>query len=1667
MPEANQAISNEQILALLENASLRTPAVLDPGRSQALVWLALAPAWPESLAVQGFPGGTGTMVTGPPGVEFLLELVRDGLAISGPGEPPLAGRWYWMEDGQRRSVISAVLANPKQGIKFLEDELRASAGAMQQALSDAVAPPALTRWLTLAQAPDPVRMGEQIGERVGAAIDASANAGGLYSAEAAAWAEAAEPLADIFGGPVEVALAGAQRRLELYRRDARDLRYLKNYFARKDQESAFEELIATGDNPAWALHYAGMGGIGKTMLVRRIRTGLAREKRLAVGHVDFDQLNPDYPRRAPGLLLQSLASDLRLNDDPSVAKLFAVFDQEIQNAHRRLQGRYQDSGQADSQAPDGIRNAVGFFIEALRQIWRQGLRPLLILDTCEELARMRLDRTIPENLRFTFDLVEQIYDGIPELRVVFSGRRALAASGAGWKWPGCTLPERKYLRLFEIVPFYEDEATEFLHRYERDNQRVPDGIVEAILKQSRVKHASTEAASWSSRVQWADADSHAPRPGELYYPFDLDLFARWACSPDGLDEKKLLEGGAHYYVKERIVDRIGPILRPWLADLVLLGRFDQKLIQELTGYSDRYIGNFWKAIVDQEWTELDRNAQAEEVWSMDAHLRERLLEYYREEDSLSLESSRARVAGLLKRVTLNRAFKDLSPAHFEVCLQVLATKPQQAALWWNEVEARIAREERWDWANELAATLLVNTTVDSPMYAAILALQAAAQLHLSPERAYTSWSDVLAGCKNYPDPAARERLRFRAEAGLVIAKTKGGVGTSEDTFLSTRTLLKTLRAASADEQLSATVIALVENMIERLESTGKESTGRDSTQKAQLEPLYSEVRALPAAQVWTIPGLSEPLKAFAESLHSRLEFNRVHIDLAQLRAVLLKSEQRWLDWRSPDNLLDRLRLQAILLGDKVGDFPWQRIDNIDTDRLVSAALTEELDSGLQSTPPSDFANPEIPPPFLTSCNAHSAFPPSIAPRIEWIAAHGPPDAAVRLATRLLGDTELPADYRKAVETYLLKVVLRFRLYEEKIAVDSGSMNQRDLNVLAAFLDSLEIKKNVTPRSEVIAMLRDEPIPPQARRRAGENLLLAAMLECTADPVKARESFEAAWRAFSEANDQVGVQLCLIGRVGCDAMLGELAAWSQLDLITDDWKPKGGSVTEWTDWLDASPRALRPWRVRAVACLVRLGEPGDAVKFMSWAGKAYSGQVPDDLRKIVAPPRAVDPFTGFGPVLDKAKPALRQSALGLLGLVVIVGAAYGLYRGWAYLLGRFGLHWGRGWLITSFIVFCLLLLSLPQIGAGFVALMSSALQVRRRVGDRRTPTIEADPLRYPVALNEKVCIAGTRSSFWKERTGTTGPTSFDLPYPTQAAAVSSASLAHLPIENIIEIESSAAAPWEAIFALSKVKSGLYHDQKSMFRREMAPSLAVPSIPSPIPPHSRAVTWRLDTDRISAQVWETALKGRLIHDLEEPIATGTLRRDDSIEILHILGKPIEVNGTLCLQMQRYDSSMATALYTRSILSQAPQTRLCIVQDFPGEPSMRTTSDRYAANVARLFGWQMHSVGIAAVIMIPPLPEALSRTVLAKIAGAVGRFSRRGRHFLFAAVEASRRTISKEGKPDPESASEIACDLVLYSTPEVRLHFGRADDLPERLHMPRSGNGPERPPSSEAPM
>src|SRR5262249_31948594 len=130
------------------------------------------------------------------------------------------------------------------------------------------------------------------------------------------WIEAARPLEQLLGGELTRALARAARRLELQQRRAYDEQHLTRFLARAEQINAFSELMQ-GDDTQWALHFVGLGGVGKTMLMRYIsaRYFADQNNKPSLCRIDFDYLNPDYPSRAPALLLDQLSQELRLYGD--------------------------------------------------------------------------------------------------------------------------------------------------------------------------------------------------------------------------------------------------------------------------------------------------------------------------------------------------------------------------------------------------------------------------------------------------------------------------------------------------------------------------------------------------------------------------------------------------------------------------------------------------------------------------------------------------------------------------------------------------------------------------------------------------------------------------------------------------------------------------------------------------------------------------------------------------------------------------------------------------------------------------------------------------------------------------------------------------------------------------------------------------------------------------------------------------------------------------------------------------------------------------------------------------------------------------------------------------------------------------------------------------------
>lgn len=334
------------------------------------------------------------------------------------------------------------------------------------------------------------------------------------TAEVQAWLEVAEELVPVFGGRLEAAVRLGRRQLESIWRRAADQRLLQSFLPRVEQIRAFHELLATRDG-SWALHYLGVGGVGKTMLLRHITAELVGARPFA--RIDFDYLSPDYPVRRPGQLLLELADGLRTfgRSDGDTETRFLELRLRMEELHRFAEDVEDEIRKSDPlfalhQTELKFDQLVDDFAAYLRSLQpaaettadgERSSRVVLLLDTCEELARLQRDGEFQPAVRATFEILERVQARLrkrvdaavshepaagtaaaptagvesssgtpapdPTLAVVFAGRRLLATAGDGWRSAHGSGEHsagdvRPYLRLHVIRGFTVDEATRYL-----------------------------------------------------------------------------------------------------------------------------------------------------------------------------------------------------------------------------------------------------------------------------------------------------------------------------------------------------------------------------------------------------------------------------------------------------------------------------------------------------------------------------------------------------------------------------------------------------------------------------------------------------------------------------------------------------------------------------------------------------------------------------------------------------------------------------------------------------------------------------------------------------------------------------------------------------------------------------------------------------------------------------------------------------------------------------------------------------------------------------------------------------------------------------------------------------------------------------------------------------
>lgn len=940
---------------LLQRVEEKRAERLSQVPERALDWLALTPVWTLGLArACGFPSD-GTDVR-----ETLQRIESLGLCRSAP--PPVVSQWeadaepdpslerFWMSSDQRSQHLARALRSGSRSSN-LQEEIGDLAESILAARQQGVTLlPILDCWATLAAQKVPYHIGQRLLDEAGQAPPA----------QAVRWLEAARPLEEILKGELTAAFTRAVRRLEYRDRREVDLRLLTKYVKRPEQLRDFDELLQ-GPDDRWALHYIGAGGVGKTMLMRYLSVHRIPELGGSSARIDFDYINPDYPSRAPGILLVQLAEELRLQAPRGAAEdLFSSFFSQITTLHEQLTAKDLDEDPISSSA---FEIALGHLVEAMQRLPQP---VVLLVDTCEELSKIQLDGTIPRNVADTFRILEKLHDRYVKSRaepeenvlVVFCGRRLLASAGYGWSVPETPHPERDYLRLHVMRGFDRQEAESLLDRF-----KVPERLREPILKQSPLLGFSL-----------AGTGRAAPRHEEQYSPYSLDLHANWAQENPDLLPEEILDKRVDPFVRIRILRRLRPALSRLLPAIALLGRFDQDTLLAATQSDPQDFAELFRELADQEWA--TRQSGFVEV---ERELRPRLLAHVQNTHAADLERVRRPAIDHLKRKIVRDSGEvpsgEINPLEIEVALRLMRPFPEEAAEWWERLELGLARGAAPEWTEDLSRRLLAEEVgEDSPLRAAVAAALAAA-LHRARRKTDTVplWQEVLTTADRHPRAEGVQRLWLRALAGLVGA---GALGVSD-----LAGEIWKLPPPGLDAQLAASVVAAVERSTERLE----EGTGSREEVDA-----FAELAGSLIARVQKLdPGLSAFLRTLAARLcllQGRGDKARDHFGEALgVRKKIGTPRKGWIDWAAPDDLSARIALEFVrgawarilparAVHDKLEKVPGSH-DTLDGDRLesarlqVSAALSVPDLSALEPTGIWHASEDPV-------CHAQRRFPPS-------------------------------------------------------------------------------------------------------------------------------------------------------------------------------------------------------------------------------------------------------------------------------------------------------------------------------------------------------------------------------------------------------------------------------------------------------------------------------------------------------------------------------------------------------------------------------------------------------------------------------------------------------------------------------------------------------------------
>lgn len=1036
-------------------------------------WLAAVPAWTFGLAdAVGFPDeGVGIAA-------IVAAMQREGLcetatpvSLSSLRSDPAHTR-FWMTSAARTAFLDddpGYVVMEGQDLGYVIGDIGRRIVERAPGLDDDTLPPLVRRWAELARfAPNVDEIAAELARRVNGCLPRGSqrddDAISQRPAQALAWIDAARPLGEALGDAVGASIRQQSRRIDLVYRRRDDERQVAHFLLRDGPNAAFERLIS-GPDAEWALHFVGAGGVGKTMLMRYISGVWAANGTHVTARIDFDYLNPEFPVRAPALLLAQLMQDLRLHADESADRSFAFFESTMLAFHERTRNAPAPPPGAN---PEGFDRILDLFTEAVRLLNRP---VVLLLDTCEELAKARIGRDgLPENVRATFHILEQLHARLHSMRVVFCGRRPLASGGIGWSLPGVDYPPRSYLALHQLLGFTEDEAVRYFRK-----ERIPEPLIDPILTVS-VDHGVP-----------LDIRRTGPElvdvPATRFLPFSLSLYARWWRDDPTLSAETIRSGDADPYVEYRVYARVR---RPALVELVpvmaLVGRFDRALLRAVSTRSDAEFDAALDELREQEWI----HQAGEELFEVLPHLQERLRAYLRRRGLAVMSNAKTRALAHLERVTIEQPLATLTLFHFEAATLLLRESPARAFAWWDAVEARFADRATHAWLRELVRRMLsadgpvvVRDTSPRepahPLRGAILATYAA----LLAQNGETSeltvlWSEAAAFSDLDPRPGGAARQRLRTAAGHMVAAWQKGEsipGQQIETFLGA---VRAFTGVPWDDRSAAPAVAGFEAIVERAEI--EEALGTLAAPwYAALDEFTVTIRA---------SAVSAELIAFAALLRARVTSWRGDAVTARGQwAVAREAAGRvttahgaarsaigWLDWRMPDDFQCRVDLEyarsvwpaieepSVVLDTLGGELRPPR--SIDADRL-DAVLVALTSASRVSTSANAmwWTTMGIPPASADPrCNAHrSTLPFHVTYWVAEALQYGQIAEALAALRVLRADAEKRTnalDLQRAIDLGELHIIRRMRLTDEgrDPSLDARALDDVDLvNALSACL----------------------------------------------------------------------------------------------------------------------------------------------------------------------------------------------------------------------------------------------------------------------------------------------------------------------------------------------------------------------------------------------------------------------------------------------------------------------------------------------------------------------------------------------------------------------------------------------------------------------------------------